>query len=351
MTSTATSKSEADAHIEILRKARGVNERGEHDTGVISSSLNDTLKMCKSSPEPGKKRTLILNSLSDQLYHSRSHFLLELIQNADDNTFARRVTPSFHFTLSSTTGSLSLRTDCNEVGFTFQDIDSISQSGRSTKKQIAGRDRVNIGEKGIGFKSVFKVADVVSIASGYYEFSFDRRAFLGMILPISSPFPREQRLQNHTQFMLHLRGEDDFNNIQDCLRSIEPQLLIFLRKLRVLNIHTNHIGKKYRIDRDASNTLLGEIATISSQGSSGAAESKYLVTRQDARELPEDPSRPGITTSEVVLAFPIEGSDRSNSPGIRTQKVFAHLPIDDFGFKVREAHSRGQGAQAYNFII
>ncbi len=45
-----------------------------------------------------------------------------------------------------------------------------------------------IGEKGIGFKSVFKVANVVHVASGHYQFKLDRREPLGMILPRLSTF-------------------------------------------------------------------------------------------------------------------------------------------------------------------
>ncbi|KAF7555069.1 hypothetical protein G7Z17_g2424 [Cylindrodendrum hubeiense] len=314
MIGSAKSKSEADSQIEHLRKKRGVNRQDQHEPDCLASMLDNSLQ-----------------TISDQLYQNRSHFLLELIQNADDNTFAPKVIPSLSFTLSSVPGSQHLRTDCNEVGFTFEDVNSISHSGESTKKRVMGGQRGYIGEKGIGFKSVFKAADVVNIASGYYEFKFERNRFLGMVIPIPSPFPSGQRLLNHTQFLLNLRGDDDFKKIQDDLHNIEPQLLIFLRRIREFNIQTSYIKKRYRVDSDISNAVLGEVSTISSQRSNGATkEKKYLVTRQKARGLPIDPQRQGVTTSEVVLAFPINDSD---SLGIGTQKVFAFLPIDDFGFK------------------
>ncbi|KAH7013105.1 hypothetical protein EDB80DRAFT_607184 [Ilyonectria destructans] len=314
MTGIAKSKSEAEFKIECLRKERRVDGQEQDKPDFVTSALNNTLEI-----------------ISDQLYQNRSHFLLELIQNADDNAFPSKVTPTLSFTLSSVRGSQHLRTDCNEVGFTFQDMDSICGAGKSTKKHVTGAKRGYIGEKGIGFKSVFKVADVVNIASGYYEFKFDRHKFLGMVLPILSPFPSGQRLLNHTQFMLHLRGDEDFNKIQNDLHSVEPQLLIFLRKIRELNIQTSHIKTRYHVNSDASNAILGEIATISTQRSNGAVEErKYLVRRQDARGLPTDPRRQGVTTSEVVFAFPINNSDNT---AISTQKAFAFLPIDDFGFK------------------
>jgi hypothetical protein len=40
---------------------------------------------------------------------------------------------------------------CNQIGFTHEDVEGISDIGRSTKRATR--------EKGIGFKSVFRLAD------------------------------------------------------------------------------------------------------------------------------------------------------------------------------------------------
>lgn len=84
-----------------------------------------------------------------------------------------------------------LRTDCNEVGFTLKQLDALTRVSRSTKKTIADGSKGYISEKGIGFKSVFKVADVVHIARSFYEFKLDRNEPVGMILPILSLSPLE----------------------------------------------------------------------------------------------------------------------------------------------------------------
>ena len=83
------------------------------------------------------------------LYTDITHFILELVQNADDNTY-----------LSNSTATLKLRlsrdeivVECNEVGFNERDVNAITQINASTKK---GRKSVNegyIGEKGIGLIS------------------------------------------------------------------------------------------------------------------------------------------------------------------------------------------------------
>ncbi|KAH7139701.1 hypothetical protein B0J13DRAFT_504973 [Dactylonectria estremocensis] len=308
----ARSKAEADSQIGFLRRQRGFNGQEQQEPTLVSMFDN------------------VLHVISADLYQKPSHFLLELIQNADDNTFSPRVTPSLSITLSES-GSRHLRTDCNEAGFTFNEIDAITHTGNSTKKGAGSRERGYIGEKGIGFKSVFKVADIVNVVSGHYEFRLDRDKPLGMILPILSQFPLEHRLLGHTQFLLQIRSEGDYKKIQADLCDIEPQLLIFLRKIRQLKIQTNFIQRTYRIQNDAD-TELGETATIlTSQEADGRAlRMKYIIVRSKARKLPPEPRREGVATSEVMLAFPV---GESNNPTISTQKTFAFLPIDDFGFK------------------
>ncbi|KAH6867174.1 hypothetical protein B0T10DRAFT_611919 [Thelonectria olida] len=300
----ARSKSEADSQIELLRKRRGFNGQEQQEPTLVSM-LDNTLHP--------------------------SHFLLELIQNADDNTFSPRVTPSLSISLSES-GFRHLRTDCNEAGFTFNELDAITHTGNSTKKGASRRERGYIGEKGIGFKSVFKVADVVNVVSGHYEFKLDRDKPLGMILPILSRFPLGHRLPGHTQFLLQIKSEGDFKRIQADLCNIEPQLLIFLRKIRQLKIQTDFIQRTYCIQNDMSDVALGETATIlsSHETESPALKTKYIIVRSKTRGLPTEPRREGVTTSEVMLVFPV---DESNNPTISPQKTFAFLPIDDFGFK------------------
>ncbi|KAJ4179707.1 hypothetical protein NW755_012264 [Fusarium falciforme] len=313
MSDTATSKVSADAQIEHIR------------TQLRAGRHRDT--------EPDRiERGFIaaLSLVSDTLYQNPSHFLLELIQNADDTRILPGVSPSLGLTLFSESENGYLRTDCNEAGFTFADINAISDIGESTKKGATNGQRGYIGEKGIGFKSVFKAADIIHIASGYYEFKLDRNQHLGMVLPIHSSFPSGQRLPDHTQFLLQLKSKNDYTEIEGDLCNMEPQLLIFLKNLRVLNIQIGDTRKSYHIEGDIS-AALGEIATIHSshQGEGTSGKTKYAITRYRTSEIPKDERREGITTSEIILAFPIEHS----KPKISPQKAFAFLPIDDFGFK------------------
>lgn len=74
--------------------------------------------------------------------------------------------PSFSFQQHSK----KIVTEYNELGFTKENIRSITAIGESTKNRIINDDLQN-GEKGVGFKTVFAIASEVNIHSGDYHFS------------------------------------------------------------------------------------------------------------------------------------------------------------------------------------
>jgi hypothetical protein len=72
--------------------------------------------------------------LSDELYTKDTHFLLEFIQNADDNEYAADVIPTLR--LKSDNGHIYIC--CNEVGFSEKNVAAICKIGESTKKNVEG---------------------------------------------------------------------------------------------------------------------------------------------------------------------------------------------------------------------
>jgi len=72
------------------------------------------------------------------------------VQNADDNIYLENVEPTLTFILQES-GIIVLN---NERGFSAQNIRALCDVGNSTKKGSGGG---YIGQKGIGFKSVFRV--------------------------------------------------------------------------------------------------------------------------------------------------------------------------------------------------
>ncbi|HAG10717.1 MAG TPA: hypothetical protein DCK76_04890 [Desulfotomaculum sp.] len=110
-----------------------------------------------------------LNILSDTTYQDRKHFLLELIQNADDAQFNEK---DAGLTFIINNDSIELR--YNEHGFTVEDVIAITGAGVSTKTDRKRLSHSFIGEKGIGFKSVFALASSVEIESPPWHFMLSK---------------------------------------------------------------------------------------------------------------------------------------------------------------------------------
>ena len=109
------------------------------------------------------------------------HFVLELIQNSDDNTYPINSPPTLVFLIEPNRISLLN----NETGFKAANVNAICDVKASTKGK---HSHGYIGRKGIGFKSVFTVTNRPQIHSNGYHMGFNleqttEEASLGYILP------------------------------------------------------------------------------------------------------------------------------------------------------------------------
>lgn len=218
-------------------------------------------------------------------------------------------------------------------------MDAICRIAHSTKTKSDGF----IGEKGIGFKSVFRVASEVYIASNGYTFKFDKHGRLGMVKPIWAAFPKGQRLNDLTQIYLKLESAKGdaanmFQVIKEKLNGVRGDQLIFLRQLKSVKIQVQETRAKDSWTRSLTcrthEAHGGEAVQVAvSQDKAGAQETvqDMLVVRHVATDLPQEEARQNITTSEIVLAFPI----KSGKPVIEDRSTYAFLPIGQYGFSVR----------------
>lgn len=151
------------------------------------------------------------------LYSDSTHFLYELLQNAQD---AEATSVSFEL------HDDRLETSHNGRAFSFSDVESITTIGSSTKSNEPNK----IGKFGAGFKSVFSITDTPHIYSGTYNFKIS-----DYIIPETID-PLENQNDEHTSVMLPFdRAEVDaktlYNSIAKRLRSIGKDELIFLSNL------------------------------------------------------------------------------------------------------------------------
>lgn len=157
---------------------------------------------------------------------STGRYVNELLQNADDCDYADGVLPSAEISVDN--GVLVLST--NEVGFKANNVRAITAIGESTKNILlsAGSNRLTIGEKGVGFKSIFAIADSVEVHSGGFDFVLNAGT---PTIPILIP-----EVANQVGTIMRLKLKDDFS-----ISAIDEQevldLCVCLRKLRRIKLY------------------------------------------------------------------------------------------------------------------
>ncbi|KAF8016182.1 hypothetical protein BT93_H1638 [Corymbia citriodora subsp. variegata] len=276
-----------------------------------------------------------LQCLSQELYSQDSHFLLELVQNADDNTYLENVEPALVFILQES-GIIILN---NERGFSAQDIRALCDVGNSTKKASAGY----IGKKGIGFKSVFRVTDAPEIHSNGFHVKFDiSEGQIGIVLPTVIP-PLDHNVlskltsANSDQFdtsywktciVLPFRSDlsegTGRNNVISMFSDIHPALLLFLHRLRCITFRNLHDDSLVVMRKETSGNGIIRV-------SYGKEEMNWFVA---CKKLHGNIGRCNFQTTEIALAFGLkESTDGNYIPCLDMQPVFAFLPLRTYGLK------------------
>lgn len=275
----------------------------------------------------GGELTVACYRLSSQLYATSTHFIQELVQNADDNVYPKDRRPTLCFTYKPG----SLRIDCNEVGFTPANVEALCAVSQSTKSGKAHHGE-HIGEKGIGFKSVFKAADVVWISSQEFTFKFDKtESPLGMVTPEWAEFP-EPTGPDFTSMLLELSERYDQDTLIRDLLTFDANLLIFLRRVKEINVVVEHEGHE-RWEKKISKKGHSPAERPVVELQDGEDTLRYLIWTHSVKGLPPDEKRPNWSESRLLLAFPV-GGPVDLEVELPLQNVYAFLPIRSYGFKV-----------------
>lgn len=267
----------------------------------------------------------LLPLVTDELYESRTHFFRELLQNADDNLYAKGVVPTLELTASPTSIVLAN----NETGFEEKHVRALCNAAKSTKKD---RKEGATGEKGIGFKAVFQVSDRPEIHSNGYHFCFDRIKYgsFGMIIPEWI----ECETQNAgTSIILPLRK--DYRLPPDFLKSLQPELLLFLRRLKRIEFRDVDYGQAAVLHRRDDGPIVEVVRTVTDdveKQRSGEQRHSFRVQhkRVSVADLQEG-RRPNIEATDVAIALALD-ADGDVDEG-RARDLFAFLPVKDSGFR------------------
>ena len=282
-----------------------------------------------------------LSSLVDNLYSKETRFLYELIQNAEDNSYSTATADGENPFLAFKLYPDKIIIDSNEDGFSKTNIRAICSVGNSTKKQSAGY----IGEKGIGFKSVFKIARKVHIQSEPFSFAFshtrdDDDDGLGMITPYYQD-AEELSFGVRTRMELTLLDSVKFEELASEFRAVPDTFLMFLSRLQLLSIElyptdNTNMATKYSKRETKENGLYTTFLTKTLRKGlqESTSEQKYYTMKSNLHDLPFDEARKdkegkSIDQATVILAFPV---DEHDEPVLKQQYTYAFLPLRRVGF-------------------
>lgn len=259
--------------------------------------------------------------IASNIQSEKPHFILELIQNADDNSYSEEAVPSVKFRILD--GLLLLQN--NELGLEEKDARALCGIGETTKRD---KRLGYIGEKGIGFKSVFMITTSPQIHSNGYHFSFDynEREPTSIIIPNWMESVPEFVDTAKTNILMPLR-QDSTDAVVSSVKSIDPSLLLFLRKLRRIEIENEDPKKHIMIEREDENGVV--------KIKSGRKEQLWKIFKPGTPiKVPDYVSeikREGVEYTEPKLAFRVNKKGKADAH--LKEDLFNFLPVRSYGFR------------------
>jgi hypothetical protein len=217
--------------------------------------------------------------ISEQLYSDRTHFIYELLQNAEDALGRRkRNDPESKLPTSVKFILYKDRLEFKHFGenFNTNDVKAISDVLKGTKSE----DKTQIGKFGIGFKSVYAFTSTPEIHSGDENFVIER-----YIRPRSAN-RITQIVNGETIFIFpfnhkDLSEEQAFQLIEDKLKKIGSRVLLFLRYITEIEwIIEDQDEGLYLKDYKQQGQFAQKITVIGQHGNEDEEEEWVVFKRQ-----------------------------------------------------------------------
>jgi hypothetical protein len=306
---------------EIRNDYTGENLKPDKETQRVIKKNNETLNRA-------------LEELSINLYKKEFHFIMELIQNAEDNKYEKGTEPFLRFILSEN----KLIIQNNEVGFNEENVRALCDVRKSTKKKVDGY----VGEKGIGFKSVFKVSKSPEIHSNGYHFRFHtskskKKALLGYILPELIEDISEEIDSNLTNIVLPF-PKKNYSKFSEQLSDIQPDLLLFLKKLKTIQIIDEVEGTEVVFKKKTkSGGFVELIEETTDNWSNKSEENHYYRLFSETISVPKKYAtgeRVNVEKTETIIGFRLNKESNQYKVNCSNEcNVFNFLPINDYNFR------------------
>lgn len=184
--------------------------------------------------QSSKENNFDFDSILAGIYNDPSHFIYEILQNAEDANATE---------ISFTLFDDHLVIKHNGKEFDFNDVDGITGIGISTKKD----DINSIGKFGVGFKSVFAITQAPIIHSGLFHFEIK-----DFVVPSLIDNNGIQETLIILPFNHPSRAKDEvFEIVSKKLESIGLKTLLFLKNVKEIKWQTpNKSGHYYKESKD-----------------------------------------------------------------------------------------------------
>ncbi|QAT86520.1 hypothetical protein EJ065_4980 [Corallococcus coralloides] len=244
-------------------------------------------------------------------YDDRTHFIFELLQNAEDALGRRGETGgprSVTFTLSP--GRLKL----SHFGRPFDEADVRGVCGiaQSTK------DQHSIGRFGIGFKSVYTFTDRPEIHSGDEDFAVENYVQSKAVAPSA-------RAAGETQIILPLKAGDSSaeQEIANGFQHLGPGALLFLRHIDEINwsIEGGASGVYMRSAPETLAANVHRIKVIGQETGKPEVDQNWLVFHREVS------SNAGEKVGRVEIAFSLTPSKGEPERWAIQQLSASHLVV------------------------
>ncbi|CAE7253150.1 NOV, partial [Symbiodinium sp. CCMP2456] len=308
----------------------------------VKAPMNNIYRSLQTTVQGAVKR------LAADLYSGEVHFMLELLQNADDCDFAEGVKPSLTVTFESDVKKFGQYTtfeptvepiaflviEHNEKGFRDFNIRALCDIAQSTK---TGDERKYIGAKGIGFKSVFCATSTPIVHSGPFHFHFDSEALGGLGYLIPFPLGRPGGFHLGTRLVLPLYDQPTTDLCRRIVEDLKPELLLFLRKLEEIRVVDSQSEVERVIRKESASdgandnvklcaqTVFNKDSTPKEKTSTSTQE--WHVHRKPVN-LPKALARDGQRATDLQIAF-----CQTTENVMEQRPAFAWLPLRSYGFR------------------
>ena len=292
--------------------------------------------------------------ISEQLYSDRSHFLFELLQNAEDALERRlRRNPKCSFPCAVRFRLFRNRLEFRHFGVPFNedDVRGVCDVLKGTKED----DVFQIGKFGIGFKSVYAFTGSPEIHSGDEHFVIRR-----YIRPeAKEPDCCLSIARDETVFVFPFDHEElpaskAFDLIVDKLRRLSPRVLLFMRRIDEIEWRVEpdeEEGQYLKETRQAGTTGIARRITVVGQKNGTEDEENWIVFERPVtvpdkcdqvsveigyriatNKRDEEENIVGLDRSRLIVYFPTEMDTRLGfliQGPYRTTPARDNIHIDD----------------------